>query len=324
MTARPIPYPPKTDAKGWRFEIAYEQVDKSDTWALAKPEVRPWLLMLWVTAWKQVPCGSLPNSDELIAIRMGMSLKAFSKAKPVLLRGWWEAEDGRLYHDTIIERVNAMLEKRAKDAKRAADNRAKRKERPPEPPDITDVSRVTPDGPHGEFDTKHQAPSTSNSAPNGADGAGAPSRVDKSTKTPEEIAKAEVWKSAVLVLQAGGCDDETLCRTFMGQLVKDYTFPIVKEAVAKAVVNEPVSAREWLVATCKALKAEQADGSPPRPKPGLTPGTQGSTVPSPAETRRMLEEQDREWAATQKARADRKAAEAVAAAAGSSPKEQTA
>ena len=35
MTRPAAPYPAITRAKGWRFELDYEQVDQSDTWALA-------------------------------------------------------------------------------------------------------------------------------------------------------------------------------------------------------------------------------------------------------------------------------------------------
>ena len=123
MTA--APFPSDTRAKGWRFEIDIERIRQSDTWALATPEVRPWLLLLWVTAWEQVPCGSLPNDDALIAARIGMTPKAFAKAKPVLMRGWAEADDGRLYHSTITARVLAMLETKRKESERKAAYRAR-------------------------------------------------------------------------------------------------------------------------------------------------------------------------------------------------------
>lgn len=106
---RPAPYPATTRAKGWRFELDLEQVMQSDTWALAKPDVRPWLLMLWTTAWQQVPCGSMPGDDELIVARLGIDHDVFARCKRVLLRGWWLADDGRLYHPTITQRVLDML-----------------------------------------------------------------------------------------------------------------------------------------------------------------------------------------------------------------------
>lgn len=107
----PAPYPSDTRAKGWRFELDLERVMQSDTWALASPEVRPWLLMLWTVAWQQVPCGSMPSDDALIAARLGMKLTAFKKAKDVLMRGWWLADDARLYHGTIAERVLEKLQR---------------------------------------------------------------------------------------------------------------------------------------------------------------------------------------------------------------------
>jgi len=124
--SRPVPYPVDTLAKGWRFELDLERVSQSDTWALATPDVRPWLLMLWATAWQQKPCGSMPADDALIAARLGMSIKTLAKYRVVLLRGWWLAEDGRLYQDTIVERVVEMLAKRDADRKRKADYRARK------------------------------------------------------------------------------------------------------------------------------------------------------------------------------------------------------
>lgn len=122
---RPAPYPPDTRAKGWRFELDIERIKQSDTWALASLDVRPWLLMLWSESWGQVPCGSLPADDALIAARIGMAPKAFAKAREALMRGWWPAEDGRLYHDTIAARVQSMLEAKRKEAERKAAYRAR-------------------------------------------------------------------------------------------------------------------------------------------------------------------------------------------------------
>lgn len=114
----PAPYPSDTRAKGWRFEIDHERIRQSDTWALAPSDMRPWFLMLWMVAWEQTPCGSLPNDDALIAARIGMTPKAFAKNKELLMRGWDLADDGRLYHHVITERVLEMVERRTKDAGR--------------------------------------------------------------------------------------------------------------------------------------------------------------------------------------------------------------
>ncbi|MBV7482505.1 hypothetical protein [Bordetella sp. BOR01] len=152
---KPTPYPPDTRAKGWRFELDHERIRQSDTWALAASEIRPWLLMLWMTAWEQTPCGSLPDHDELIAARIGMPLDQFQAAKARLLRGWWRADDGRLYHDTMTERVLEMVERRDGERNRKAEYRAKKQAelaaakleqagtRPDESPGSPDLSHGT-------------------------------------------------------------------------------------------------------------------------------------------------------------------------------------
>ena len=125
---QPAPYPADTRAKGWRFELDHERIAQSSTWAVAGTEGRPWLLMLWMTAWQQVPCGSLPEDEEIIAALIGCPPKTWAKLRKSLLRGWAEADDGRLYHATITIRVREMVEQRSKTAKRVADYKVKARE----------------------------------------------------------------------------------------------------------------------------------------------------------------------------------------------------
>ena len=141
----PAPYPSDTRAKGWRFEIDYEKVEQSDTWSLAAevPMAQPALLMMWLMAWKEAPCGSLPNDENLIRAKCRIPQKFWSALSPVLMRGWWAADDGRLYHDTLALRVGEMLEYRSKEAERRNKNR---KQTPPVP----DMSRGTTSGHTGE------------------------------------------------------------------------------------------------------------------------------------------------------------------------------
>jgi len=157
------PYPAETRAKGWRFELDHERIRQSDTWALTPADVRPWLLMLWMVAWEQTPCGSMPDDDALICARIGMQPKAFSKARPALMRGWWRAADGRLYHRVITERVLEMLEYRRKEAERKGKNRGRQKDAHGNPVDV----------PRDTTGTDGTGTGTSNTVPNGT-GAAAP------------------------------------------------------------------------------------------------------------------------------------------------------
>ena len=72
------PYPADLEAKGWSLDLDYERIEQSDTWAIASADQRPWLLMLWMIAWRQSPVASLPNNDKLIAARIGMPLEQFA------------------------------------------------------------------------------------------------------------------------------------------------------------------------------------------------------------------------------------------------------
>jgi hypothetical protein len=120
------PYPATTRAGGFKFELDYERIVQSDTWALAAACQRPLLLMLWFIAWQQTPCGSLPKDDMLIAARLGMDADAFQCDKAILLRGWAEADDGRLYHLVLTELVLEMMSRKAGNAQRQAAYRQRR------------------------------------------------------------------------------------------------------------------------------------------------------------------------------------------------------
>ena len=120
------PYPATTKAGGFKFELDCERIAQSDTWALAAPYQRPLLLMLWFIAWQQTPCGSLPKDDTLNAARLGMEPDVFQSNKAILLRGWIEADDGRLYHPIITQPVLEMMGRKASNAQRQAAYRQRR------------------------------------------------------------------------------------------------------------------------------------------------------------------------------------------------------
>lgn len=119
------PYPADLEAKGWNLDLDYERIEQSDTWAIASPEQRPWLLMLWLVAWRQAPVATLPDNDRLIAARIGLPLEKFTEWREVLLSGWELAKDGRLYHRTLTQHVLRMADKRSKDRARVAAFRSK-------------------------------------------------------------------------------------------------------------------------------------------------------------------------------------------------------
>lgn len=199
-----IPYPADTRAKGWRFELDHERIQQSDTWALAAPNQRPWLLMLWMVAWQQTPCGSLPNSDELIAARIGMETREFQQNRKILLRGWKPAGDGRLYHPVIVEKVLGMLEWKVAQKQRKADYRARMKVKSvPQLSHGTDTGQTRESG--GSDDTgtgtgtKRSKPSCSPSASESADDGFA----NFWKSYPRKVAKTEALKAWRKIKPAG-------------------------------------------------------------------------------------------------------------------------
>jgi hypothetical protein len=112
------PYPDDIKARGWKFDVDIERLKASGTWALAALEQRPWLLLLWCESWQSIPVGSYPDDDAVIAARIGMPPSQFQAWRPTLMRGWYKASDGLLYHGVITEFVLAMAKKRAKERAR--------------------------------------------------------------------------------------------------------------------------------------------------------------------------------------------------------------
>jgi hypothetical protein len=72
----------------------------SDTWLLATGDEAKAAVTLWCRAWHQVPAGSLPSDDRLLAALSGAGSK-WKKVKAVALRGFTVCEDGRLYHTVL-------------------------------------------------------------------------------------------------------------------------------------------------------------------------------------------------------------------------------
>ena len=232
----PVPYPADTRAKGWRFEVDMEAIKSSDTWLLAKTgAVRGALLLLWAEAWQQTPCGTLPKNDELIALLIDMAKPTFQKNRQTLLRGWYEAEDGRLYHETITKRVLAMLDKRASDARRAANRRAKTSDSPETHPKVTRDSPGSPDGSRSEFDTKHQAPDNSEANASG----GKPPLITD----PEEI----IFGYGVSLLTNAGTAEKQ-ARSFLGGLRKHHGDDALIASLRECAKARPLQPLEWLAA----------------------------------------------------------------------------
>jgi hypothetical protein len=74
-------------------------------------------MTLWLASWQQVPAGSVPDNDRVLA-HLSMSGPMWPTVKEMALRGWYKCNDHRLYHPVVCEKVLSSLkgQKQRKEA----------------------------------------------------------------------------------------------------------------------------------------------------------------------------------------------------------------
>lgn len=84
----------------------------SDLAAEAHPEACWYAVMLWSASWHQIPAGSLPDNETILArlCGLGRDLKTFRKHRADAMRGFVLCDDGRLYHPVVAEQALAAWE----------------------------------------------------------------------------------------------------------------------------------------------------------------------------------------------------------------------
>lgn len=118
----------EVDLRGYDFMPLHgDRLFSSETWIAATPEAKIAALRLWWHAYaKEVPAGSLPDNDQLLAdyAGYGVAIKAWKRIRPSALRGWIKCTDGRLYHRFLADVVAEAWEKRIYERQRKANWRA--------------------------------------------------------------------------------------------------------------------------------------------------------------------------------------------------------
>ena len=101
----------------------------SDFFALASAEEFRAGLVLWCKSWQQVPAGSLPDDDRILAHLSG-ARDRWCDIRDMSLHGWVKCSDGRLYHPVVCEKaMEALPQRREYRSKRAEANERKERER---------------------------------------------------------------------------------------------------------------------------------------------------------------------------------------------------
>jgi hypothetical protein len=137
------PYPDDLRARSYSPIFDLQRIRQSSTWLSASPEVRPWLVLLWLLSWESIPAGTYPADDAVIIARLGCQPEFFKMYRDQLMRGWYRCTDGRLYHPVITEQVLEMLRTRRYATERQKRWREEAKAVDSAPSPVPNVSRVT-------------------------------------------------------------------------------------------------------------------------------------------------------------------------------------
>lgn len=105
--------PPECDLQDFPFmPLHVARLRDSDLAAEADPEACWYAVLLWSAAWHQIPAGSLPDNETVLArlCGLGRDLKTFRKHRADAMRGFVLCSDGRLYHPVVAEQACAAWE----------------------------------------------------------------------------------------------------------------------------------------------------------------------------------------------------------------------
>lgn len=124
MNELPPPLTPADcDLRDFQFmPLDVRRLLTSETWVLGSGDERAAAMTLWLESWHQVPAGSLPSDDRMLA-HLSQSGSKWKKIRTHVLRNWCKAADGRLYHPVVAEKVlEAWIEKIASSFSGATGN----------------------------------------------------------------------------------------------------------------------------------------------------------------------------------------------------------
>lgn len=101
-----------------RMPLDVARLRASETTVRTKGDEFRCAVLLWCASWHEVPAGSLPNDDTVLADKAGFGrvVREWKRVKTGALRGFVLCSDGRLYHqvvtDIAIDSWGAMLKQR--------------------------------------------------------------------------------------------------------------------------------------------------------------------------------------------------------------------
>lgn len=122
--------PPDLDLRSFGYmPLEVVRLRDSDLVVLASGEEFRAAVLLWCAAWHQVPAGSVPKDERMLAslAGFGRDIKGWRTVSDAALRGFVECSDGRLYHPVIADiAITSGTKKRKQGSQTAAATAARR------------------------------------------------------------------------------------------------------------------------------------------------------------------------------------------------------
>lgn len=104
--------PPDCDLRDFAFmPLDVRRLLTSETWLLGTADEKCAALCLWLESWHQVPAGSLPDNERILA-HLSQAGAKWRRVRERALRGWTRCSDGRLYHPVVAEKAREAWGKR--------------------------------------------------------------------------------------------------------------------------------------------------------------------------------------------------------------------
>jgi hypothetical protein len=246
-------------------------------------------VLLWAASWHQIPAGSLPDDDRLLAAFAKVDPRRWRKLRKVALHGWITCDDGRLYHRTIaeralecwLERLNSRVSSGFGNAKRygiAFDRSAIDEEISQ---GLALLTALNPASPHiakakarqGKAVAASESPEESGDLPPGAqrDAAGMPAGSQQNITEQNippggaETPNQEAWRRATSLLSRGGKSVPAARKSF-GAILRDYGIEAA-DLLASIVRGESLTDEPegYLRGAARAIAKRRGSDKPPVP-----------------------------------------------------------
>ena len=111
--------PADVDLRDFQFmPLDVRRLLTSETWLTCSGDEKAAAMTLWLESWHQVPAGSLPANEKMLAI-LSQATSKWTRVRGAALRHWIKCSDGRLYHPVVCEKVMQAWHKKIAQKERS-------------------------------------------------------------------------------------------------------------------------------------------------------------------------------------------------------------